>query len=204
VATLRGFQMVRASDYLGDLSLVASLDVTAIERAVEAFRGDPEMKPWDTDADIGGCWNTAHRFAWYLHEAGVSYRFLRWRNQPTQRNPYQHNVEVDGLVICWTHRQYEPDLYWPGRGLERAKWPHVQPVADYVALGFVAQHDQICPACGGKPHAASDCGGIVRDPWEPAVAKFITTLSRAERRALERQLANGTLRRRLRRRGLLP
>lgn len=141
----------------------------AFESAVARFRSDPEMARYDTTEDVGGCWNTAHRFAWYLHEEGVSYAFRRWRNLPGLRTAYHHNVEVDRNIVCWRHRQIDAS----------ADWPHIEPVESYgVQFG---EPQPICVTCGmsGQPHA---CKGLVEDPWTAA----LMTLNRAERRRLER------------------
>lgn len=121
----------------------------ALELAVARFRSDPEMARYATTEDVGGCWNTAHRFAWYLHEESVPYTFRKWRNLPGLRTEYQHNLEVDGNIVCWTHRQIDPE----------AAWPHVEPVAVYQARGF--EPLPVCVTCGssGAPHR---CRGLER------------------------------------------
>jgi hypothetical protein len=146
----------------------------ALEFAIARFRADPEMVRYDTSADVGGCWNTAHRFAWYLHELGVAYRFMRWRNLPGQRTPFQHNVVVDGHVICWTHKQIDPG----------AEWPHVEPVESYRAR--FGEPEPICELCGSTEKPLP-CRGLVRDPWTAAIAR----LSRAEQARLAQLLVSG-------------
>jgi hypothetical protein len=114
---------------------------------IERAKLDPAIARFDTDADVGGCWNTAHAFANHCKREGVPYRFRRWRNLPGQRTEYQHNVEVGGRVICFTHRQVDPS----------AAWPHVEPVEDYQARGF--EPLPICSTCGdySEPHT---CRGL--------------------------------------------
>jgi hypothetical protein len=117
------------------------------------------MARYATTEDVGGCWSTAPRFACYLHEESVPYAFRKWRNLPGLRTEYQHNLEVDGNIVCWTHRQIDPE----------AAWPHVEPVASYQAR--FGEPLPICEVCGssGTPHV---CEGLVRDPYAAAVAKL--------------------------------
>ena len=139
----------------------------ALESAVARFRSDPQMARYDTTQDVGGCWNTAHRFAWW----GVPYAFRRWRNLPGLRTEYQHNLEVDGHIVCWTHRQIAAS----------AEWPHVEPEESYQAR--FGEPQPICEVCG-TTDPMHVCEGLVRDPYTAAVAK----LNRSERRQLARVL----------------
>src|SRR3954451_21684561 len=93
--------------------------------AIERFRADPEMARYNTAAPVGGCWTSSFRFAHFLTELGVDYRFRRWRNLPHLATDRQHNIECDGRIICWTHQQVDAS----------ASWPHVQPIDEYQALG---------------------------------------------------------------------
>lgn len=114
---------------------------------IERAKLDPEIARFDTDADVGGCWATAHAFAWHLQLEGLPYRFRRWRNLPGLRTEYQHNLEVDGQIICWTHRQIDPG----------AAWPHVEPVPVYQARGF--EPLPVCATCGSVEQS-HECRGL--------------------------------------------
>ena len=124
--------------------------MTALDRAIADFRADPDMRRFDTTADLGGCWETAQRFAWHCAQRGVPYLFRKWRNLPGLRTRWQHNIEVDGQIICWTHRQIDT----------AAAWPHVEPFVSYRAR--FGRPQPICLRCGFRPHRARACPGIHR------------------------------------------
>ncbi len=65
-------------------------------------------------------------------------------------------MEVEGLVVDWIFRQYEPD----------ADWPHVEAVEDYRRR--FGEPLPVCGACGFQSHDRSRCPGIVYD-WSQAV-----------------------------------
>jgi hypothetical protein len=73
-----------------------------LARVIAEARPDPLLQRFDTADDVGGCWNTAHRFALYCQRRNVPYRFRRWRNLPELRTPFQHNIESHSLIVCWT------------------------------------------------------------------------------------------------------
>lgn len=148
-------------------------EVRGLRSAIAAMQADPDMRRFNTSADVGGCWTTAYRFAWHLIAAGVPYTFRRWRNLPGQRTASQHAIEVDGSVVDWTFRQFEPS----------AAWPHVEAVATYEARGF--KPEPCCPVCG-SPASGHEC--VVDFDLEAPVRRAIARLNRRERRALDRRL----------------
>ena len=46
---------------------------TSLDRAIARFRADPEMARYDTSEDVGGCWTTAYRFAWYPQRGAAAH-----------------------------------------------------------------------------------------------------------------------------------
>lgn len=141
---------------------VPQVESAALQAVIATFRADPEMARFNTSDDVGGCWNTSHRFAWYCHEAGVRYSFRRWVNLPGCRTPRQHTVEVDGLIVDATLRQI----------FSAVEWPHVEPVAAFEARGFRPAPEPICATCGTTARRHS-CEGIVYDPVDSAVEEFL-------------------------------
>lgn len=125
--------------------------------AIEDMLGDAEMSAFNTAEDVGGCWVASQRFAWYLSKRGEAYSFRRWRNAPAQRTPFQHNIEVAGLIFDWTYRQIDPN----------AAWPHIEDAASFEAR--LGPPLAVCPACGrigGHP----SCPGIRRTSIEAIAA----------------------------------
>jgi len=126
---------------------------SALTAAIAAFASDPASTKWNTTDDIGGCWAASHAFALTLRDFGVSARFRRFVNLPGLRTDRQHTIEVDGLIVDSTAQQHEAS----------APFPLVEPVAAYMARGFVPADIEICAVCGnGTP--SHECHGLQADP----------------------------------------
>lgn len=134
---------------------------SALTRAVERFKSDPEMARFDTAEPIGGCNDTATRFAWYCAELGIAYQFRKWHWTPGSkaRLPFVKHIalEVHGEVLDWTLRQLD--------GRVTTSWPARNPLAAYRRLGVLVP---VCPRCGQGDHAPSECLGLSRSLEEHA------------------------------------
>lgn len=147
-------------------------DPAALVRAIERFKADPEMARFATTSEpIGGCNDTATRFAWYCAELGIAYQFRRWHWFPRSEAwlPFVKHIalEVHGEVFDWTLRQLDSSV--------TTSWPARNPRSAYRRLGVLVP---VCPRCGQGDHAPSECLGLSRSL--PEYAEKLTAQLAAE------------------------
>jgi hypothetical protein len=167
-----------------------------VDAAIDAFRAVPAHKKWDTSDDIGGCHDSALAFARILWRDGTPYIFRRYKGLSGWRTEFQHVLEVDGLIIDWTARQFR-------RG---CSWPHVMHAGEFEAE--FGPPLPCCPDCGasrgplyvvGKrigthPLSKHKCKGPEADPMAevaPILQSLWKRLTPRERQEFEHQLRAG-------------